>query len=262
MPLSTAYANGAFIPDAETYPPKWADAAEEFRKIEDALGRAMLNQRYGDHPREEYDLFLPNGPAKGTLVFIHGGYWMAFGRESWSHLAAGPQEHGWAVMMPSYPLAPDAPIAAITQSVVRAIVHLAAARAGEIRITGHSAGGHLAARMVMDGVLPDDVAARVTRAVPISPVGDLLPLLKTDLNTTLGLNAADAIAESPVHGAKLAVDMTVWVGGDERPVFLEEARGLSRAWDIPMVTMPNQHHFNVIEPLADAHSALTLAIIR
>ena len=34
-------------------------------------------------------LDLPEGAPRGLAIFVHGGYWMAFGRESWSHLAAG-----------------------------------------------------------------------------------------------------------------------------------------------------------------------------
>jgi acetyl esterase/lipase len=50
-------------------------------------------------------------------VFVHGGYWLRFGRGDWSHLAAGPVARGWAVALPSYTLAPAARIAAITAEI-------------------------------------------------------------------------------------------------------------------------------------------------
>ncbi|MGL5012643.1 MAG: alpha/beta hydrolase, partial [Paracoccaceae bacterium] len=114
-----AYQNAAFIPGADAFPPRWAAAAATFRA---SLGaRAQLDLPYGPGTRHAFDLFHPESPAKGLLVFIHGGYWMAFDRKDWSHLAAGALARGWAVAMPSYTLAPDARISAITQDVAQAI---------------------------------------------------------------------------------------------------------------------------------------------
>ena len=48
------------------------------------------------------------------VVFVHGGYWLRFHRDIWSHFAQGLTARGWAVAMPSYTLAPEARIAAMT----------------------------------------------------------------------------------------------------------------------------------------------------
>ena len=109
MDWDRAYQNGAFIPGSEALPALWTAKAAAFR---DSMGaRALLDQPYGPLPRNRFDLFLPEATPKGLVVFVHGGYWMAFGRESWSHLAAGALARGWAVAMPAYTLAPDARIA-------------------------------------------------------------------------------------------------------------------------------------------------------
>ena len=87
MDMDTAYANAPFIPDAETYPPRWAREAAEFR---DGLGaRARTGLAYGPGTRQALDLFLPEGAPQGLLVFIHGGFWRSFGRADWSHFASG-----------------------------------------------------------------------------------------------------------------------------------------------------------------------------
>ncbi len=53
------YANGDFIPGAADYPPRWTREAAAFRQ---AMGaRAELDLAYGTAPREELDLFLPEG---------------------------------------------------------------------------------------------------------------------------------------------------------------------------------------------------------
>jgi hypothetical protein len=53
----------------------------------------------------------------------------------------------------------------------------------------------------------------------------------------------------------------VWVGGDERPVFLDHARWLGEAWGVPVTVEPGRHHFDVIDGLTDAGSALTEAVL-
>lgn len=261
MDWDRAYANGDFIAGAAEFPPKWSAAAAACRA---RLGdRARLDLAYGDGARNRFDLFLPDAAPRGLVVFIHGGYWLAFGRESWSHLATGPLAHGWAVAMPSYTLAPAARIARMTREIGQAITAAAGMVAGPIHVTGHSAGGHLTARMACaDAPLPPEVAARVVRAVPVSPLADLGPIAQTAMNGKLNLDAAEVAAESPALLPRRAgVEPLVWVGGQERPAFLWQARLLSEAWGCDWHVEPGQHHFTVIEPLEDPDSALTRAVV-
>jgi acetyl esterase/lipase len=261
MDMDRAYANAAFIPGAEAYPPRWAAAAAAFR---DALGgRAELDLPYGPAERQRFDLFRPEGAALGTVVFVHGGYWMALGRSDWSHLAAGALARGWAVAMPSYTLAPQARIAAITREIGAAVAAVAGRVAGPIVVTGHSAGGHLSARMACaDAPLSPADAARVRRAVPISPLAELEPLLSTTMNATLHLDAAECAAESPARLSRRdGCEVTVWVGGQERPAFLWQARTLAEEWSCPWHVAPGRHHFDVIDDLADPGSALVEALV-
>ncbi|WP_212525208.1 alpha/beta hydrolase [Actibacterium sp. MT2.3-13A] len=256
MDWDDAYANMPYIPDGQSYPARWAEAAAVFR----AQARAELDLPYGDHPRQRFDLFHPEGEARGLVVFIHGGYWLKFDKSLWSHLAAGALARGWAVAMPSYRLAPEVRIADITQDVRDALVAIAGRVAGPIAVTGHSAGGHLTARMLCpDVALPEAVAARLVRALPISPVTDLRPLLKTAMNDDFRLDDAAAAAESPaLCPAPRPVPVTVWVGGAERPVFLDQARWLADAWPgAGLHIAPGLNHFTVIEGLTAADSLLT-----
>lgn len=254
MELDDAYANAAHIPGAEAYPPRWAAEAAAFR---DSLGaRAATGLRYGDGAREVFDLFQPEGPAKGCVIFVHGGYWKAFDRSTWSHLAAGPLARGWAVAMPSYTLCPEARISEITGQIATAVTAVAGATEGPLVLTGHSAGGHLVARMLAPGMLPDAVAARIARVVPISPLSDLGPLLRTSMNEVLRLDPEEARAESPLHQPAPAVPVTVWAGADERPAFLDQAYWLARAWGASCEVVPGRHHFDVIDALADEDSDL------
>ncbi|MDZ4086625.1 MAG: alpha/beta hydrolase [Tabrizicola sp.] len=249
------YANGAFIPGAADYPPRWTEAAAGFRQ---SLGkRADLDLAYGPSPREKLDLFLPEGPAKGAVVFVHGGYWHLFSKAHWSHLAAGPLARGYAVAMPSYTLAPAARINEMTAEIARACWFVGTRVAGPMVVTGHSAGGHLSARMGCD-----DMPVPVARVVPISPLAELGPLIATGMNATLKIDAAEAAAESPArHGLRDGVTAHVWVGAEERPAFLMQARLLAEEWGCPWTADPGHHHFSVIEGLQDPESPLCQVLL-
>jgi arylformamidase len=52
------------------------------------------------------------------------------------------------------------------------------------------------------------------------------------------------------------VEVTVWVGAQERPAFLWQARLLSEEWDCPWHADPGRHHFDVIDGLKTPGSPL------
>ena len=256
MGLDDAFANAAYIPDGDSYPAKWTAAAASFR----AQSVAELGLPYGESARECVDLFHPPRLSRGLLVFVHGGYWLRFDKSFWSHLAAGPLAEGWTVAMPSYDLCPDVRISEIGQQIDKAITYAAARIQGPIRLAGHSAGGQLVARAAVarPGQRWQD---RLEKVVPISAVTDLAPLMETAMNADLRIDAAEAESESPVNMPAPRCPVTVWVGADERPVFLEQSAALAKAWNCNEVVVPDHHHFSVIEDLADPASALTQEII-
>jgi arylformamidase len=247
-----AYANGPFIPDAETFPPRWTREAQAFRA---ALGqRARTGVSYGPQKRNCLDLFLPDATPQGLLVFVHGGYWLRFDRDLWSHLAAGAVARGWACALPSYTLAPEARISAMTQEIARAVEVAGGLVAGPVVVAGHSAGGHLSARM---GCADLSLSTPIKRVVPISPLADLEPISLTAMNADLRLDAPEIAQESPALLAlRPGVEAHVWVGAQERPAFLWQARLLSEAWSCPWTPETGKHHFDIVEGLTDPASAL------
>ncbi|MEO8242045.1 MAG: alpha/beta hydrolase [bacterium] len=251
-----AYANGAFVPGSHELPAQWEADAAGFRA---GLGdRLRVGIPYGSGPRQQFDLFQPKKPAKGLMVFIHGGYWLESGRESWSHLAAGALLRDWAVAMPSYTLAPEARISQMTVEITNAVKTASQLVEGPVVVTGHSAGGHLAARMGC----ADIPLERVLRVVPISVISELAPIARTKMNGALKLTEAEIEAESP---ARLLLrdgcEAHVWVGMQERPAFLWQARLLSEEWDCPWTPFPDRNHFTVANDLKEPDSALMAACL-
>ena len=263
-----AYANGPNIPGGDRWPAAWVEPARAYREKMAAAGRARLGIAYGEGERNACDLFLPSIEPAGLVVFIHGGYWMRFDRSLWSHLAIGCVESGFAVAMPSYSLCPDVRVGDISAEVGRAIEHVAGAVAGPIFLTGHSAGGHLASRMVCaNSPLPAAVRSRVRNVVSISGVHDLRPLMRLAMNETLRIDAAEAAAESPallepLPGARICC----WVGAGERAEFIRQNALLANVWtglgaETSCVEEPDRHHFNVIDGLADPSHPLTRTLL-
>lgn len=261
-----AYANAPHIADGASFAARLAAASAEWRtRVDPAHFRQIA---YGDHARELVEIFLPERTPAGLLVFVHGGYWRAFGPADWSHLAAGAIGRDWAVAMPGYRLSPEVRVSAITRSVAKAIAAAAAVVAGPIVLAGHSAGGHLVARMLCDDrPLATDLLGRVARVVPISGLFDLRPFLRTDLNGVLALDIGEARAESPALREVMEglPPVHVWVGADERPEFIRQSALLANVWaglgvDMALTVEPGRHHYNVIDGLKESDSALMRAL--
>jgi arylformamidase len=255
-----AYSNMAYIPRGSAYPDTWAARAATFRGTQPA---AKLDVPYGNRVRQKVDVFEPEGPSRGLAIFVHGGYWMRFGKADWSHLARGALARGWTVAMPGYTLTPQVRITDIVTEIAMAISKLAATYQGPIRLAGHSAGGHLVCRQVCtDTRLTEPVLARITGVLSISGLYDLRPLLQTKMNETLMLDEEEACAQSPALLRPISgIPVSCWVGADERPEFLRQNDLLANVWRGLGINTDShhanaRHHFNVIDDLMSPNSEL------
>ena len=87
-------------------------------------------------------------------------------------------------------------------------------------VSGHSAGGHLAACMLA-------TEAHVPAAYAISGLFELAPLIPTSLNEKLGLDEAEAEALSPLFWpAPEGKMLDAVVGGDESSEFLRQSAAI------------------------------------
>jgi acetyl esterase/lipase len=166
--------------------------------------------------------------------------------------------------MPSYTLAPDARVAHITRQAAAAVEFAASLVEGPVRIAGHSAGGHLASRLLCTDIpLSPQLAGRIAHVVSISGISDVRPMLRLALNETFGFDEAEAAAESPaLHPPRAGASITCWVGGAELPEFIRQNDLLANIWTglgaaTESVHAPGKNHFTVLYDLLDADSELT-----
>jgi len=258
-----AYANAPHIAAADAIVARWPMRAQAFRDRLDAEGRFHAGRRYGEGPGERADIFYPEGHGCGVAVFVHGGYWMRFSPEDFSHLAAGAVARGWVVVLPGYPLCPGVSIDTISDCIRRAVIAASELADGPVRLAGHSAGGHLVTRLLCrDTVLPGALETRLERTLSISGIHDLVPLLATSMNDTLKLDLADALAGSPArHLPRPGVRACAWVGSNERPEFIRQNALLGNIWNglgvrVATHVETGRHHFDVIEDLVRTDSPM------
>jgi arylformamidase len=257
------YNNRARVPEHPALIAGWARDAKAWRERE---GFHIIS--YGPGARHSIDVFASRGEGD-LVVFIHGGYWQALDGSFFSHLAAGLNAHGVSVAIPSYDLCPQVSIDDIIRQMRNAARELA--RLGRrLVISGHSAGGHLAACLMatdwrsLDPALPQDL---VKAAYAISGLFDLGPLVKTSVNNALGLDAAAARQTSPLFWpAPLYGSLDAVVGGDESAEYFRQSRMIVDAWgqagfETRFAEVPGANHFTAIAPLAEPDSPMTLRLL-
>jgi arylformamidase len=255
------YNNRARVPEHPGVMASWVKDAAAYR--EKNPPRVL---RYGSGERHRIDLF-PGGSDGPVVVFIHGGYWQALDGSSFSHCARGLNAHGISVAVPTYDLCPAVSFGdVITQ--MRMAARELAGLGHPLIVSGHSAGGHLAACMLatdwtaFDATLPKTL---VSAAYAISGLFDLPPLVGTSINNALRMDQASAKAASPlfwtppVRGSLDAV-----VGGNESTEYFRQSRSIAEAWGGRIATrfgtVADANHFTAIAPLADPDSAMVLRL--
>jgi len=264
------YNNRARVPQYADIFARWTSVSAAYRETRKT--DATIGERYGSGPRQTLDFFSAlHGGQSPLALFIHGGYWRSLEPSLHSHCAIGPNAQGIDVAVAGYDLCPNVTIAVIIEQIRAACLHLWRKRKQRIMVYGHSAGGHLAACMVATDwktLAPDAPADLVPAAYAISGIFDLTPLLHVSQNADLRLGSEQEAREvSPLYWRVPAGrSLDAVVGGKESAEFLRQSRIIAEAWrqgmaDTRYKEVPGANHFDVIEPLMDANSAMTKRVV-
>jgi acetyl esterase/lipase len=163
--------------------PAWADEKKTEKKtyeVETVKGQSYVTGDKADKDRHKLDLYLPKG-AKNypVLFFIHGGAWRAGSKDGFAKHGATFAKNGIAFVATNYRLSPAVKHPAHIEDVAAAFAWsrtYLAKRGADVKrtfVSGHSAGGHLAALLACDpGYLKkhDLTTAAIKGVMPISGV--------------------------------------------------------------------------------------------
>jgi arylformamidase len=221
------------------------------------------------------DVFLASSSNKiaktlPTLFFIHGGYWRAMDKSDFSFVAEPYLNQGINVVLTNYDLCPTVSLRTICLQQANA-VSVAQKNAASLNlhpdnffISGHSAGGHLAA-MLLNCHWPQVNKALkpnlIRGAISLSGLFDLRPVsqapfLKQDLN----LSNSQAIAISPSLMASASdAPLLLAVGALETQAFHDQSKGLQLAWPSNkprLMDVPEVDHFGICNTFSNSDSAL------
>ena len=253
LSLESEYNNRALVPDHATIFARWRETSNAFHAHADV----ELDLRYGNAERHRLDLFHASNP-RGTVVFIHGGYWRSLDKSDFSFVAAPFVAHGLSVAAFNYRLCPADRVADAIDDCRAALVwlltngHKHGVPVNRVALTGHSAGGHLVSMLFATDWRQRDLdPSRIVGGVALSGVFDLAPLLNCSMNDDLQLDAAAARAASPIHHCStLAAPLYLAVGASESRAFIEQTRQLQRVWP---ATCPfadeiaDRNHFTIVD---------------
>ncbi len=270
--VERGYNNRAAVPDH----PRWLAYFTEASAKARAVLSPTVDLRYGPGAKETLDLFLPRGRARGTFLFLHGGYWRMLDKSDFSFVALPFVARGYAVAVANYDLCPDVSIATIVDEATRALAWLAregaahGANPDRIVVGGHSAGGHLAAMLFTT----DWAAHGFTRepflaGVSLSGVHDLAPMVQFSFNADFKLDEREAARLSPSHlTPRSRAPLVLAAGADETSEFVRQTRILWDAWPANRPAgaegphlIPDRNHFNVVVDFADTGSEITRATL-
>jgi len=224
---------------------------------------------------EALDLFPAAKTPAPCLVFIHGGYWQAFGKGDFSFVAPAYQDAGISVAVVDYTLAPKASMDEIVRQNRAAIAWLhknareLGIDPGRIHVAGHSAGGHLTAMMLETDWRPFGLERSPVRGgCAVSGLYDLEPIRLAYLNKVLGLDPEAARRNSPILGVpKAAPPLILALGREETPEFLRHQAEFAEAWRkkglaLEVADEPGVHHFSVMDRFCEPGSILNRALMR
>jgi len=263
--IDAEYNMSLVVPDVAKY---FESYVEQSARARETL-TSILEVRFGPTVEETLDIFPAADPNAPILLFIHGGYWRRFSASEFSFVAQGLVPRGITVVVTNYALCPKVTIPEITRQSraavawVRTTSHRFNGDRDRIFVAGHSAGGHLATRIVetdwvRDYGLPADT---VKGACAISGLFDLRPVRYASVQASLQLTEDVIRAESPLFNIPAtAPPLMAEVGANETSEFRRQSAEFIEAWRKAGLTgscyeQAGRNHFTVVDELRDPDSA-------
>lgn len=216
---------------------------------------------FGDDADELVDVYpATNGDsAAPVMIYFHGGYWYSRHKNDFQFIPSGFNAAGATVVVVNYGLIPKIDMAELIRqcraSVAWTFKNIAnyGGDPEKIYISGHSAGGHIAAMMLATDWQAWGVdGSAIKGALAISGLYDLEPVRLTFMNPTLGFTEQTVADFSPVHlSPAITPKFVVTAGGAETDEFIRHTSLIADAWkgtgiDLSVDVVADLNHFTVL----------------
>jgi len=246
--LDAAYSNSGAVSNVAEIVAEFERRSAAFYASDVALS-GERDVSYGPADRQRFDIFPSARSDAPTFVFIHGGYWQSRSKEEFAFVAEGPLGCGMNFVLAEYTIAPDASMTEIVAEIGQLLDCLVARGSTRIVLSGHSAGGHLAAVY--------RAHAAVIGVLPVSGLFDLEPIGAASLNDKLRLSKQEIERFSPIRHIESGVPMVVIVGSAELPELIRHSHDYAAACmqegeAVSYVSVPDANHFSILFDLAQS----------
>lgn len=235
---------------------------------------AYDDSKDADSARNKLDLYLPKG-QKGypTIVYVHGGGWTRGDRKGAARLGQTFAQLGIGVAAVGYRLSPQVQHPAHVQDVAKAFAWVKAniakhgGKPDQLYISGHSAGGHLAALLATDEsyLRADKLSlSDIKGAIPISGVYQIRP---GRLKAVFGDDAEGCKQASPLTHVKANLPpFLILYGEKESPAMGKMASDLAEALktakvEAASVEVKDRDHGSIVGKIPNDNDATTKAIL-
>lgn len=230
------------------------------------------NVHYGLGSRESFDHFhnpkFSHKDTRGVFIFIHGGYWQGEVKDSYAFIGELLLEKNIDVMLIEYDLTkenmvdgktnPRVSMTALVNQVGRAFDTIQMYMKDNnmsgmpVYLSGHSAGGHLAAFWKDHPVVNSAI-------LPISGLFDLSPIAATKkIGAALQLSDNEIVKLSPINNIhpanKSSLPIYIYYGGEEQPELKGQSLNYSEKlqrhdYNISVTEVSGVNHFEILASL-------------
>lgn len=254
------------------YPELSKRRAAESTKVRSTL-KSCLDVSYGSSPREILDIYPAVQEGGPVLVYYHGGYWRGGSKEDNCGFAPAFVKRGVNVVIVEYDLCPRVTVTEIVRQARASLAWVYRNIAGfngdptKLYISGHSAGGHLAALILGHDWEREGLPRNLVKGATVtSGVYDLEMVMHIGVNDEIRMTPELVKENSPfLHPPLPACPVIVGVGGAEpegwqrmSEEFFQLCR--ERGLDCRYLVVAGANHFTLPEHMADAESPLTRAM--
>jgi arylformamidase len=256
------------------YPELAKKRAAEGAKVRSTL-KSWLDVPYGSSPREILDIYPSVEQGGPVLVYYHGGYWRGGSKEDNCGFAPTFVKRGVNVVVVEYDLCPKVTVTEIVREARASLawIYRNIARyngdPSKLYISGHSAGGHLAAMILAHDWTREGMPRNPVKGAAVtSGVFDLEMVMHIGVNDEIRMTRELVEENSPfLHPPLPICPVIVAVGGAEPEGWQRMSEEFfqlckERGLDCQYFVVPGANHFTFPEHLGDAESPLTQAMFK